>query len=135
MSKAFPGIKALDSVELEIISGEVHALVGKNGAGKPRLIKILAGVKAPDPGVEILIDNQPFEIQQPIDATKKGIAVIYQDFSFFPSLTVAKNIGFGKEIGQGKQFVNWSEVKGIAQNSLKELEANIGLNTPLEKRK
>ncbi|RKL61599.1 sugar ABC transporter ATP-binding protein [Thermoanaerobacteraceae bacterium SP2] len=133
VSKTFPGVKALESVEIKIFPGKVHALVGENGAGKSTLIKILAGVETPDPGAEILIGGQPFDIQQPLDATKKGIAVIYQDFSLFPSLSVAENIGFGKEIGRGRQLVNWKESQETAKSALHELGAEINLNIPLER--
>lgn len=132
ISKTFPGVKALDSVRLEILPGETHALVGENGAGKSTLIKILAGVEMPDPGAEFLIDGQPANIQQPLDSTKKGISVIYQDFSLFPSLTVAENIAFGREISQGKRFVNWMEIKETAGRAMKELGVKIDLNVPLE---
>ncbi|MCR4431539.1 MAG: sugar ABC transporter ATP-binding protein [Tepidanaerobacteraceae bacterium] len=133
ISKTFPGVKALDAVKLEILPGEIHALVGENGAGKSTLIKILAGVEIPDPGAEFLIDGQPANIQQPLDSTKRGIAVIYQDFSLFPSLTVAENIGFGREIGQGRRFVNWIEIRETANRALQELGVEIDLNSQLEK--
>ncbi|WP_406678756.1 sugar ABC transporter ATP-binding protein [Moorella sp. ACPs] len=133
ITKTFPGVRALDSVQLEIMPGEVHALVGENGAGKSTLIKILAGVEQPDPGAEFLIDGIPANIRQPLDASQKGIAVIYQDFSLFPNLTVAENISFGKEIGRGKRFVSWHEIKETATNALAELGVELDLNLQLEK--
>ncbi|WP_071542133.1 sugar ABC transporter ATP-binding protein [Neomoorella thermoacetica] len=133
VSKTYPGVQALSSVQLEIMAGEVHALVGENGAGKSTLIKLLAGVEQADPGAEFLIDGQPANIRQPIDANQKGIAVIYQDFSLFPNLTVAENISFGKEVGQGKRFISWSEIKETARNALKELGTELDLTLQLEK--
>ncbi|PRR70438.1 sugar ABC transporter ATP-binding protein [Neomoorella humiferrea] len=133
ISKTFPGVRALDEVQLEILPGEVHALVGENGAGKSTLIKILAGVEQPDPGAEILIDGHPVNIRQPIDANQQGIAVIYQDFSLFPNLTVAENISFGKEIGLGKRLVNWNEIKETATKALAELGIELDLNLQLER--
>ncbi|GFN23262.1 ribose import ATP-binding protein RbsA [Thermanaeromonas sp. C210] len=133
ISKTFPGVRALDKVQLEILPGEVHALVGENGAGKSTLIKILSGVEKPDPGAEILIDGHPVNIRQPIDANQQGIAVIYQDFSLFPNLTVAENISFGKEISQGRRLVNWNEIRDTARKTLKELGIELDLHMPLER--
>lgn len=133
ISKTFPGVKALSSVELEVFEGEVHALVGENGAGKSTLIKILAGVEQPDSDEEILIEGNPVHIERPIDSTRKGIAVIYQDLSLFPNLSVAENIGFGIEIMQGKKYINWPVIRETARRTLSELGLDVDINLPLEK--
>ena len=93
ISKTFPGVKALNQVKFDIYPGEVHALVGENGAGKSTLIKILSGVQPPDEGGKMIIEGQEVSIKDPMDAIKRGISVIYQDFSLFSNLTVAENIG------------------------------------------
>ncbi len=122
ISKTYPGIKACDSICLEVKHGEVHALVGENGAGKSTFIKILAGVEQPDPGSEIIIDGKhiPHFINA-IDSAKKGIAVIFQDFSLFPNLSVAENISFSVDLEEGKKLVNWKKINHRAKLALKEV--------------
>ena len=92
ISKTFPGVKALDQVQLDVGHGEIHALVGENGAGKSTLIKILSGVYAPDPGGEFLIEGEPMRFSDINESMRRGISVIYQDLCLFQNLTVAENI-------------------------------------------
>lgn len=133
VSKTFPGVKALDRVELRLRRGEVHALVGENGAGKSTLIKILAGVEKPDPGAQIFVEGKDVKLLSSLDSTHRGIAVIYQDFSLFPNLTVAENIAFGREISEKKRFINWREIREAARQALTELQVNLDLDVQLEK--
>ncbi len=97
VSKTFPGVRALKQISLTIYPGEVHALMGENGAGKSTLIKILAGAYQPDSGSECLIDGHPVQIPNPLVAQSLGIAVIYQELSLAPNLSVAENIFLGRE--------------------------------------
>jgi rhamnose transport system ATP-binding protein len=94
ISKAFGSIQALDDVSLELIPGEIHALLGENGAGKSTLIKIMTGVEQPDIG-EILIDGEPRRLSSAFDAQTYAVAAIYQEPMVFPDLTVAENIFIG----------------------------------------
>lgn len=96
VSKKFPGVQALNSVSLEVLPGEVHALVGENGAGKSTLINILSGVIKPDSGEIFLIGNK-VEIENPLQARRMGISTVYQELSVVPQLTVAENIFLGRE--------------------------------------
>jgi ABC-type sugar transport system ATPase subunit len=96
ITKAFAGNTVLNRVNLIARSGEVHALVGENGAGKSTLMKVLAGVYQPDGG-EILIDGHAVKLTRPADALALGIAMIYQELSLAPHLTVAENIFLGRE--------------------------------------
>jgi len=96
IKKTFPGVKALDNVDLEVREGEVMALVGENGAGKSTLIKILAGVYTPDAG-EIVIKGNPVKIMDPKHAQDLGISVIYQELNLAEHLSVAENIFAGRE--------------------------------------
>jgi ribose transport system ATP-binding protein len=96
ITKSFAGNRVLAGVSLQAVAGEVHALVGENGAGKSTLMKILAGVYQPDAG-EILIDGQASRLARPADALAQGIAMIYQELSLAPHLTVAENIFLGRE--------------------------------------
>ena len=94
-TKTFPGVVALDKVQLQLFPGEIHCLVGENGAGKSTLIKILAGQYKPDAG-ELLIRGQTVHFHAPADSLRSGIAVIYQDLQLVPHLSVAENISLGQ---------------------------------------
>ncbi|TKA97995.1 sugar ABC transporter ATP-binding protein [Cereibacter changlensis] len=97
ISKTFGAIRALRDVSLTVMPGEVHALMGENGAGKSTLMKILSGAYVPDAGGEILVDGQPMQTGRPKEARARGIAVIYQELSLAPNLTVAENLFLGEE--------------------------------------
>jgi ribose transport system ATP-binding protein len=101
VSKTFPGVKALRNVQLTVYPGEVHALMGENGAGKSTLMKILSGAYIPDPGAEIEIDGTLVQIDGPLAAKARGIAIIYQELALSPNLTVAENIYLGREARRG----------------------------------
>ena len=94
--KEFPGVRALDHVDLDVAAGEVHCLLGQNGAGKSTLIKVLAGAHRPDAG-EIRWAGRSVEFGSPHDADAAGIATIYQELDLVPGLTVAENILLGHE--------------------------------------
>ncbi len=96
LSKKFPGVKALDNINLKIRKGDVHALLGENGAGKSTLIKIIAGVYTNDEGT-IFLNNEVCQFSSPSDAFKKGLSVIHQETSLVPELTVVQNIFLGIE--------------------------------------
>ena len=101
ISKTFPGVKALNDVQLTVYPGEVHSLMGENGAGKSTLMKILSGAYTADPGGEILVNGKPVHITGPLSAKAHGIAIIYQELSLSPNLTVAENIYLGREARRG----------------------------------
>ena len=96
ISKRFPGVIALNDVNLEVRAGEVHALLGENGAGKSTLIKTIAGVYRPDDG-DIRVDGKTALIRSPHDAQALGISTIFQEFTLAPDMTVAENIFLGRE--------------------------------------
>lgn len=96
ISKGFTGVQALSSIDFDVRAGEIHALVGENGAGKSTTIKIIAGAYKPESG-EIEFDGKPVHWARPADAKAAGIHVIYQEFVLFPHLTVAENIFLGHE--------------------------------------
>jgi rhamnose transport system ATP-binding protein len=96
VSKSFGSVRALQDVSLELHPGEAHALAGENGAGKSTLIKILAGVYRPDSG-RVLLDGEPVSFAGPADARDAGVAVIYQEPTQFPDLSVAENIFMGRQ--------------------------------------
>ncbi|MGW2146079.1 sugar ABC transporter ATP-binding protein [Nonomuraea bangladeshensis] len=96
VSKAFGAVRAVREVSLELRAGEAHALAGENGAGKSTLVKILSGVHRPDSG-RILLDGEPVEFAGPADAQRAGVAVIYQEPTLFPDLSVMENIFMGRQ--------------------------------------
>jgi len=95
-TKAFAGVRALEDVSLELYGGEAHALVGENGAGKSTLVKILGGVHQPDSG-SLVIGGQEVVLGGTADARAAGIAVIYQEPTLFPDLSVAENVFIGRQ--------------------------------------
>ena len=94
--KQFPGVRALDGVDLDVRAGEVHCLLGQNGAGKSTLIKVLSGVHRPDAG-DIVWQGEHVTFANPQAAMKAGIATIYQELDLVDELTVAENIYIGQE--------------------------------------
>jgi ribose transport system ATP-binding protein len=96
ITKSFPGVRALDGVDLEVQAGEVHCLLGQNGAGKSTLIKVLAGAHQPDDG-EITWRGEHVVLRSPIAAMRLGIATIYQELDLVEGLSVAENVLLGHE--------------------------------------
>lgn len=125
ITKRFSGVLALDSVDMEVMSGEVHGLTGENGAGKSTLIKILTGAYTPDRG-EIIFDNKKLEQLTPLKAMNEGIACIYQELNLIPNLTVVENIFLGRELYKVKNFKVLDRKKMLreAETLLKELGLN-----------
>jgi len=117
--KRFGATVALEDVNLEVRSGEVHALVGENGAGKSTLMRILSGATSPDRG-SMRLDGRIFAPAHPLDARRHGIAMIYQELSLAPHLSVMENILLGMEPCYGG-FIRWSQMRRRAQEALSEL--------------
>lgn len=124
ISKSFPGVRALSGIDLEIRAGEIHALVGENGAGKSTMIKIIAGAYQPDEG-EIEFDGHKLHGITPASAKKAGIHVIYQEFVLFPHLSVAENIYLGHERRNRFGFVDHRQTRRDAADLLKRLGVEI----------
>ncbi len=124
ISKAFAGNIVLTDVSLTVQHGEVLALLGENGAGKSTLMKILAGVHQPDGG-EIFIDDNLVKIANPIDSLKHGVAMIYQELSLAPHLSVAENIFLGREPVNSLGFINQKSLIENAAQLLKEYGFNL----------
>lgn len=96
ITKSFSGVRVLDGVALEVVRGEVHALAGGNGAGKSTLMKILRGVHQPDAG-SIEIEGEQVHLASSMEAMARGVAMIFQEFSVVPTLTVAQNVFLARE--------------------------------------
>ena len=127
VSKAFAGVQALADVSLEVAPGEVHCLAGENGSGKSTLIKVIAGVHRPDSG-EVVIGGEALPQLTPREAIARGVAVIYQDFSLFPNLTVAENLALPLELRERRRLVCWRRVRALAREAC----ARLGLDLDLE---
>jgi len=124
-SKNYGGVTALENVDLDIKSGEIHCLVGENGSGKSTLVKIITGVVKPEPGTEIIIKKKVSSLT-PHEALKMGIHVVHQDLSLFPNLTVAENIALHSYTE--RVFTDWSEVYKISLEVLERLGVKLELN-------
>jgi ABC-type sugar transport system ATPase subunit len=131
ITKKFPGVIALQDVSFTINEGEIHALIGENGAGKSTMIKILSGLYRPEPGGEITFDGEPLREYSALESLHRGIVVIYQDFSLFSNLSVLENIALGPYVKAGKQMVDWKAMREIAQDVLDKLQFPIDLNSPV----
>ena len=121
VSKTFPGVKALDQINLRVKRGSVHSLMGENGAGKSTLMKILYGIYIPDEGGELILDDKPFKPGRPIDAIRRGLTMVPQEISPAANLTIADNFYLGREITKGKFFLNQKAMNEQASAILKEL--------------
>ncbi|MEY3774592.1 MAG: hypothetical protein RLZZ129_1372 [Verrucomicrobiota bacterium] len=121
ITKRYPGVVALEEVDLEVRRGEVHFLLGENGAGKSTLMKILAGAVERDAG-RIIIDGCVSELRSPREANDAGVSIIYQEFNLVPHLTVAENIFLGREpAARLPGLIDRSRMEREAQQRLTEL--------------
>ena len=118
ITKTFPGVKALDNVNLQVEEGEIHALVGENGAGKSTLMNVLSGVY-PFGSYEgdIVYDGEVCQFNQIKDSESKGIVIIHQELALIPYMTIAENMFLGNERGT-KVKINWNETNELARKYL-----------------
>ncbi len=125
IEKSFPGIKALDKVNFKIKTGEVHALIGENGAGKSTIVKILTGVYQPEGGT-ILFNNKKVQFKSPLASQKIGISAIHQEASMFLEMSVTENIFMAHQIRNNKtKLLDWKTMKKKTKALLEKLEMNI----------
>jgi ribose transport system ATP-binding protein len=132
VSKRFPGVHALDRVDLDVRSGEVHVLLGENGAGKSTLMKILSGAYARDEG-RILIDGREVEPRDPRHAQTLGISIIYQTFSQAPHLTVAQNLFLGREPLTRWRTIDARRTRSMSWEALAPVGLSVDPETPIKK--
>ena len=124
ITKIFPGVKALNRVRFQLKPGEVHALMGENGAGKSTFIKVITGVHKAEEG-EMFLDGQKVDFKGPKDAQAAGIAAVYQHPTSYPHLTVAENIFMGHEIVR-HGMIQWKQMNEEAGKLLARLNADFG---------
>jgi ribose transport system ATP-binding protein len=133
ISKTFPGVRALDDVSFPIWAGEIHMLCGENGAGKSSLMKVLCGAYVADSG-ELFHRGSKIEIRSTLDARKLGIAVIFQEFSLVPHLSVAQNIYLGREFpGRIPGTIDNKKIRREAARVLAMIGSDINVDTPVHK--
>lgn len=124
VSKTFGGVRALRDVSLDVLPGQVHALVGENGAGKSTLIKIVTGAHQPDSG-SIEIAGQRVTQFHPLVSQQMGVAAVYQQPTLFPDLSVAENLAYGLEPPSGWRLINWQARRTRAAELLARIGAEI----------
>ena len=129
----FPGVKALDNVDLTLRKGEIMALMGENGAGKSTLIKCLTGINAFEAG-EIRVEgiDGPVVNHSTLDAQKKGISTVYQEVNLCPNLSVAENLYIGREHRTKLGTIDWKEMTARSSKIMKELELDVDVTRTLE---
>jgi len=130
--KRFPGVVALDGVDLDLMAGEVHILLGENGAGKSTLMKILSGAQMKDEG-EIEVDGRPAAIHSPRAARDLGISIIYQELTLVPQLSAPANVFLGKEPTNAFGLLDLEAMKARTRDLLTGLGITIDLDAPVGK--
>ena len=130
ISKSFATIEVLRDVDLDLMPGEIHALLGENGAGKSTFAKIIAGVYRPTRGT-LELNGQPVEVTSPIVAQKLGITLIHQEPISFPDLSVAENLVLGRQAGGWLSRVPWAKMTADARSLMGQLGVRIDVTRPM----
>ena len=130
ISKQFAGVEVLRDVDLDLYVGEIHALLGENGAGKSTFAKIVAGVFRPSRG-SIALNGSTVDIPNPIAAQRLGITLIHQEPISFPDLSVAENLVLGRSDGKPLARVRWGELKRDAEQLMGQLGISLDVTKPM----
>ncbi len=129
VTKEFPGVRALDRVDLALFPGELHGLAGENGAGKSTVVKILSGAEPPDAG-EVIVDGLPRRFRSPREAIAAGISVVYQELALAPHLSVTENVLLGR-MPSSLGRVRWRDAHRHAKEALDRLDVDIDVRAKL----
>src|SRR5690349_20506627 len=132
IGKRFPGVVALDAVDLEVHGGEVVALAGENGAGKSTLMKILGGVYQPDDGA-IIINGEKVQIRSVADAARLGIGFVHQELNVLDNLTVADNVMLGREPRFARYLIDRKKLNSEAAKYVSRVGLDVAPSTSLSK--
>ena len=130
LTKRFGGATALDGVDFELLPGEIHGLVGENGAGKSTMMKILSGVHTPDEG-EMVLRGEVVRFSSPAESRARGIGMIYQELSSMPALTVAENVFLGSQPTTRSGLIDWKRMRREASAHLQELGIDVDVTSQL----
>lgn len=128
--KTFGGVTALAGVQFQLKKGEIHALMGENGAGKSTFIKVITGVHQPDSGI-MLLEGERITPRNTMDSAKLGIAAIYQHVTAFPDLSVTENIFMGQEIKNKLGMYDWRQMNQKAKELIEPLSREIDVTKPM----
>src|SRR5436190_1543395 len=120
ISKSFPGVHALKSVNLSIRKGEILCLLGENGAGKSTLMKILTGVYPEYEGA-LFLDGRPVKFRNTRDAFNQGISIVFQEFNLCPNLSAMENLFLGNEIHSALGLLSYGKMREAAQRAFENL--------------
>lgn len=132
ITKTFPGVKALDNVNLKVMDGEIHALIGENGAGKSTLMNVLSGIyNYGTYSGDIIFNGDLCKFNNIKDSEKKGIVIIHQELALIPELSIAENIFLGNERAKGV-FINWKQTDFKASEMLKRVKLNDNVHAKIK---
>lgn len=132
--KTFPGVLALNDINFDLKSGEIHAICGENGAGKSTLMKVVCGVHNPNSG-EMLVNEKQETFQSPMEAYQKGVSIIFQETSLFEEMTVLDNMFLGHELTKkvaGITVIDYKSMRKKAQEIFKRLNTNMKLDAQIK---
>ena len=130
ITKEFPGVKALDNVNLKVEEGEIHALIGENGAGKSTLMNVLSGTyPAGSYSGEIYYDGKLCQFKNQKDSEAVGIVIIHQELALIPLLSIGENMFLGNEIKNKFGFIDWNKTYYEAEQHMKQVGLNESAQT------
>jgi galactofuranose transport system ATP-binding protein len=129
IAKSFPGVVALENVDFSLRRGEIHALMGENGAGKSSLIKVLTGVEHPDRG-SIELEGRPVQVRSPQHSQELGISTVYQEINLCTNISVAENIMLGRE-PRRLGAIAWKKMNEMAERAIHRLGIEVDVTQPL----
>lgn len=132
IAKSFPGVQALKGVHFDLLPGEVHALVGENGAGKSTFMQILAGAVQPDAG-EVRIDGELVRLGSQQEAQRRGIAMVFQERSLFPDLSIAENVFATQPLHTPRGLLDWARMRSRSSELLQSLGLDLDVRTVLRR--
>src|SRR5215213_439187 len=124
VTKRFGGITAVNDVSFGIAPGEIHAVVGENGAGKSTIMRMLAGVYRPDSG-SLVLRGEPVVIRDPLQARKQGVSIVFQELNLFPHLSVAANIFANRESTRGPGLLDERQMVAATNRVLDQMGVNL----------
>src|SRR3954469_3024303 len=128
VSKSFGGVSALRDVDFTVAQGEIHGVVGENGAGKSTMMKIIAGMQNDFQG-QILLDGRELRFRNPHDSLAVGIGMVHQELSVAPDLTVAENVFLGKQLTKAGGVIDWAGMAKAARRQIGSLGLDIDPRT------
>ena len=130
IAKSYGGVRALHGIDLDIYPGEVHGLVGANGAGKSTFIKLLAGLEIPDAGT-IALDTRPVVLLNPEQSTRLGLSFIHQELHLVPQFNALQNLTLGLPKPKRAGLIHWPAVRSNVSGLIKRLGINFSLEVPV----